>query len=287
MAPPVVQLDHSTGTRPAPRPGPQTLMFATPAAVPLSAVSQRILWADPGEAEAPAGVQALRRHGYEVSRVGSAAELREALAGGGFDLVLMEAVWPDEDGLSLCRELASEGRAPVVLYAASTDSLDCVTGLEFGADDYVCKTAHPLELLARVRAVLRRLGSEAAARAGASGVKAWRFDEQLRSVAGPGGTLVYLSIANSQLLAYLTARAREVVSREQLRRELYVDASRITPRAVDTRMTRLRRALERCEGAGEMIATVRNGGYALNAAVEEGPDGGLILRAAAKRLPRN
>jgi two-component system OmpR family response regulator len=104
---------------------------------------------------------------------------------------------------------------------------------------------------------------------------------------GPGGVQAYLSVANSQLLGFLAARPREVVSRERLRRELYLDGSKITPRAVDTRMTRLRRALQRCEGAGDMIATVRNGGYALNAAVEEGPEGGLILRSAGKRIARN
>jgi two-component system, OmpR family, response regulator len=289
MAPQAAKLERTTAAGPAPPRGPghQTLIFTPPPAAPLAPASRRVLWADPAADETPPGIQALRRHGFEVSQVATADELRAALQPGAFDLVLMETVWPDEDGLCLCRELAAEGAAPVVLYSASTDSLDCVTGLEFGADDYVAKTAHPLELLARVRAVLRRMGTEAAARAAASGVRAWRFDEALRSLIGPGGVQAYLSVANSQLLGFLAARPREVVSRERLRRELYLDGSKITPRAVDTRMTRLRRALQRCEGAGDMIATVRNGGYALNAAVEEGPEGGLILRSAGKRIARN
>jgi two-component system, OmpR family, response regulator len=285
MAPQAAKLERSGESAAGREPRLQTLIFTPPPSQPLSPATRKLLWADPAPGDT-AGIQALRRHGFEVVHLTEAAALRDTLESGRFDLVLMEAVWPEEDGLSLCRELAAEGGAPVVLYSASTDSLDCVTGLEFGADDYVAKTAHPLELLARVRAVLRRMGTEAAARAAASGVRAWRYDEALRAVSGPGGTLVYLSVADNQLLAFLAARPREVVSRERLRRELYVDASRITPRAVDTRVTRLRRALQRCEGAGDMIATVRNGGYALNAAAEEGPDGGLILRASARRLSR-
>jgi two-component system OmpR family response regulator len=241
----------------------------------------RIVWADPTEAEATAGVQVLRRHGFDVRHVGSAAELRDLIDEGEADLILLEVVWPDDDGLSLCKDLTEAGAPPVIIYSASTDSVDCITGLEFGADDFVCKSAHPLELLARVRALMRRLNR--APRDRRKAPEGWRFYEALRCVIGPSGKTAYLSATDAQVLRALIARPKQVVSRAQLLDGLEAGAD-VTARAVDTRVTRLRRALNRCDGGGFLIKTLRGGGYALAALMEDAPDGAVILRGGAGEI---
>jgi two-component system OmpR family response regulator len=254
--------------------GRDSLVFGTPANRGLA----RIVWADPGEADTSAGVQVLRRHGFEVRHVTSPGALRDLIDEDEVELILLEVVWPDDDGLSLCKDLAVEGGPPVIIYSASTNSVDCITGLEFGADDFVCKQAHPLELLARVRALMRRLSRGPRGRKRTP--EGWRFYEALRCVIGPSGKTAYLSATDAHVLSALIARPKQIVSRRDLLDGLEPGAD-VTARAVDTRVTRLRRALNRCDGGGFLIKTLRGGGYALGALMEDGPDGAVILRGGA------
>ncbi|MCW5759504.1 MAG: response regulator, partial [Phenylobacterium sp.] len=135
--------------------------------------SPRVLWIDADPAANESGVDMLRRHGFEVEWAVSAAEAQPALDAASADLVILETALPDADGLALCRRLSEADGAPVLVVAKAADTLDRVAGLEFGADDVLAKTTHPLELLARVRALLRRAARHARRTAEAA-LETWR-----------------------------------------------------------------------------------------------------------------
>lgn len=224
----------------------------------------RVLWLDPEEASIEAGVQMLRRQGLEVVCVAAAADATDAAAAGGFDLFVLETTLADADGLALCRQMTEQARVPVLVYSARAETLDRVAALEFGADDILGKDAHPLELMARVRALLRRAErgafGDTAARPGA-----WRFEPGLGYVTGPSGVTVRLSPSEAALLQAFTDHPNEVLRRDDLMTLMYEAPNGVNRRSIDARVARLRRRLQACEGAGELIKTLRrNGGYALH-----------------------
>jgi DNA-binding response OmpR family regulator len=237
-------------------------------AAPIRAVagqgSSRVLWIDAdGDAIEP-GIEMLRRHGFLVERACSAAEAQPILDREGADLVILDTALPDADGLALCRRLSET--APVLVVAKAADTLDRVAGLEFGADDVLGKTAHPLELLARVRALLRR-GARHARRTAEAALETWRFDAELGYVTAPSGRAVRLSPADAALLRALAARAGQVLPRDALVALLHGDGATTGGRSIDARVARLRRTLSACDGAGDMIKTMRGGGYVFQAQV--------------------
>jgi two-component system OmpR family response regulator len=236
-----------------------------PAAAP-SAGAPRVLWIDADDGAIEPGVEMLRRHGFEVSRAESAAEAEPLLGSAGADLVILETALPDADGLALCRRLSEADAAPVLVVAHAADTLDRVAGLEFGADDVLPKTAHPLELLARVRALLRRAARQAR-RMAAEALATWRFDAELGYVTSPSGRTVRLSPADAALLSVLAARPGEVLRREALLAQLHGEGGAVGGRSIDARVARLRRSLSACDGAGELIKTLRGGGYLFQAQV--------------------
>lgn len=224
----------------------------------------RILWLEPDPAAAEAGLQMLRRQGVDAVWTASAAEAAHAAEVGACDLLILETHLPDEDGLALCRRIADAGRLPVLVYARRADTLDRVAALEFGADDVLGKDAHPLELMARVRALLRRAErggfGESGGKAGA-----WRFEPRLGYVTGPTGVTVRLSPSEAALLQAFTEHPGEVLRRDDLMAQMYEAPSAVNRRSIDARVARLRRRLQACEGAGELIKTLRrNGGYAFH-----------------------
>lgn len=240
---------------------------STPRSAPAPAGPARILWADADAAAIDPGLEMLRRHGFEVIRAGTAAEAEAALVEGRFALVILETTLPDGDGLALCRRLSESESIPVLVVSACAETLDRVAGLEFGADDYLSKATHPLELLARVRALLRRAERHARLTSQAQ-LAAWRFDAELGYVTSPGGRTVRLSPADAALLSALAARPGEVLGRDALLALLHDgDPGAAGGRSIDARIARLRRALAACDGAGDLIKTLRGGGYLFQAQV--------------------
>lgn len=225
----------------------------------------RVVWIDAEAAAIEPGLDMLRRHGFEVARAASAAEAQPLLASGA-DLIILETALPDADGLALCRKLSEAETAPVMVVAAAADTLDRVASLEFGADDVLPKTTHPLELLARVRALLRRTARQSRQAAQAA-LETWRFDTRLGYVTSPQGRTVRLSPADAALLAVLAAQPGEVLPRETLVARLHGDGGAPGGRSIDARVARLRRALSACDGAGDLIKTLRGGGYLFQAQV--------------------
>lgn len=239
---------------------------AAPARPHLAQGSPRVLWIDADAEAIEPGLEMLRRHGFEVARADSAAEAQPTLDGDGCDLVILETALPDADGLALCRKLSEAETAPVLVVARAADTLDRVAGLEFGADDVLPKTTHPLELLAKVRALLRRAARQARHTAQAT-LETWRFDAELGFVTAPSGRTVRLSPADAALLRALAARPGVVLPRDALVAQLHGEGSSTGGRSIDARVARLRRTLAACDGAGDMIKTLRGGGYLFQAQV--------------------
>jgi two-component system OmpR family response regulator len=239
---------------------------AAPARPIAAQGSPRVLWIDADPVAIEPGVDMLRRHGFEVERAESAAQAQPSLDAASADLVILETALPDADGLALCRKLSEAETAPVLVVAKAADTLDRVAGLEFGADDVLAKTTHPLELLARVRALLRR-ATRHARKAAEAALETWRFDAELGYVTSPSGRTVRLSPADAALLRALAARPGEVLHRDALVRLLHGDGAAAGGRSIDARVARLRRTLSACDGAGDMIKTLRGGGYLFQAQV--------------------
>jgi len=237
-----------------------------PSVRPPAQGSPRVLWIDSDSGAIEPGLEMLRRHGFDVARADTAAQAQPMLDGEGADLVILETALPDADGLTLCRRLSEAETAPVLVMANAADTLDRVAGLEFGADDVLAKTTHPLELLARVRALLRRAARHARREAEAA-LTTWRFDAELGYVTAPSGRTVRLSPADTALLRALADRPGEVLHRDALVALLHGAGGTPGGRSIDARVARLRRTLSACDGAGDLIKTLRGGGYLFQAQV--------------------
>ena len=197
--------------------------------------------------------------GYAVATASGAAACDRLLAEAPADLLIIDVMMPGEDGLSLCRRLAPTG-TPILMLSALDGVTDRVVGLEVGAWDYLAKPFEPRELLARVRALLRRPRAQAATGGAAVGFAGWWFSPDERRLRDPQGRPVLLSEGEHALLAAFVRRPGRVLSRDTL-----LDVARgldaaSYDRAIDIAVSRLRRKL--AEGdAAPLIETVRGAGY--------------------------
>lgn len=215
----------------------------------------------------------LEREGFAVETVGDSIEMQEALARAAradqpFDLLVLDLMLPGEGGLDVLRRLREQPDSPaVIILSAMGDVSDRVTGLDLGADDYLGKPCNPKELLARIRAVLRRHGSEVRKGPGMLVAFAgWRLDRVRRELRSPLGDRISLSDGEFLLLNHFVEHPGEVMSREQL---LALSGSSDSgDRSIDVQISRLRRKLSYEPGsAASLIRTVRNGGYMMKAEV--------------------
>ena len=206
----------------------------------------------------------LQRHGFLVEAAEDGPAMERALARTPADLVVLDVMLPGEDGLSLTRRLAAGPGTPVIILSAVGEDTDRIVGLEVGADDYLAKPCNPRELLARVRAVLRRRDARdrQAARPGGAVVEfaGWRLDLVRRELRSPRGVLVELSGGEISLLRAFVERPQRVLTRDQLLDYARGPDADAFDRAVDVQVSRLRRKLA-AGAAGEIIRTVRNEGY--------------------------
>lgn len=212
----------------------------------------------------------MREQGYRVLLASKCADVRESLATNQIDLIVLDVMLPDGSGLDLCLDLrATRSTVPIILLTALKEDIDRIIGLELGADDYLGKPFNPRELVARVRAVLRRV---AAAGVEAASVRRYRFegfvvDPTGRSVKDPSGDPVPLTAAEYDLLKVFLDRPGRVLSRDQLLDLTHGRGGDVLDRSIDVLIGRIRRKLT-VDGASNIFKTVRNGGYQLATRVE-------------------
>ncbi|MHA7777480.1 response regulator [Roseibium sp. M-1] len=201
---------------------------------------------------------------FKVTLARSGAEMDRLLASNRVDLILLDLMLPGEDGISICRRLRASSAVPIIIVSAKNEDIDRVVGLEVGADDYVPKPFNPRELIARVRALFRRieLGSAApAAIRGCLSFESWRMDCRLRVLHNADGALISLTPAEFNLLEALAERGGHVLSREQLIDLTQGQFGATNGRNIDILVSRLRGKFEAGGAPYPFIRTVRAGGY--------------------------
>jgi DNA-binding response OmpR family regulator len=215
----------------------------------------------------------LVREGFAVEAADSAVALDQVLARRRPDLVVLDLMLPGEDGLSICRRLRNRGTVPILMLTAKSDPVDRVVGLEMGADDYVTKPFDPRELLARVRALLRRARNH-----GGEPEPSRRFafeglviDLDARRLQTEAGRPVPLTSAEFDLLACFVTRPRRVLSRDQLLDWTRGRDADPFDRTIDMTISRLRKKVEAAAPGLNLITTVRNNGYLFVPAVKQLP----------------
>jgi len=213
----------------------------------------------------------LKMHGFSITLCDGGRSLREAIANATPDLVVLDLNMPEEDGLSIIRDLKRRMNVPVIMLTATASPIDRVVGLELGADDYVAKPCELRELMARIRSVLRRSAPAAAAPADATTAKAaaaqlvrfgtkW-LDLEAQALRDDEGNEHPLTASEFGLLKVFAANPKRVLSRERLLELANARDSEAFDRAVDLRIMRIRRKIEPDPTKPAVIRTIRGGGY--------------------------
>jgi two-component system OmpR family response regulator len=223
---------------------------------------------DPDLREQIAGY--LAEHGFATHLAAHARDMEQVLTAQPIDLIVLDVMLPGEDGLSICRRIASDGGPAIVMLSAMAEEVDRVLGLELGADDFLAKPCSPRELLARVRAVIRRLEDGRPSVAPRRG-RNYHFlgfvvDPQKRQLKAPNGTIVLLTGGEFSLLSAFLDNPQRILSRDQLLEMARGSDADVFDRAVDVQISRLRRKLHACIDE-EIIKTYRGAGYLFDAKV--------------------
>jgi DNA-binding response OmpR family regulator len=213
--------------------------------------------------------------GYRVAEAGSGAEALERLAGGAFDLVTLDLTLPDGDGFSVGREMRARSAVPIIMVTGKGDTIDRVVGLELGADDYITKPFQLREVVARVRAVLRRSapgGHQASGTATPAKDEGLTFDGRVldlgkRELKSAAGGCCELTTSEFDLLKVFATHANRVLSRDQIMDLLRGHDWTPTDRSIDNLVMRLRRKIEPDAERPRLIKSVRGVGYCFAADV--------------------
>jgi len=212
----------------------------------------------------------LRDYGFETVGVGSAAEMQPLLDDGAFDLLVLDIMLPGTNGLDICRRVRATSAIPIIIVSARGQQTDRIVGLELGADDYLSKPFGPDELVARVRAVLRRANGTVTQPLDTRrqiAFEGWTIVEDRRELHGPDGREVPLSGAEYDLLITLVGSAQRVVSRDYLLEQSRKRMSGASDRSIDVLVSRLRSKLGD-HGGEALIKTVRGAGYMFTPRIE-------------------
>jgi two-component system, OmpR family, response regulator len=210
--------------------------------------------------------QILLRQGFEVTCAPDGDEMDIVLMRQSIDLILLDSVMPKEDGISILKRLSVRPGPPVIMLSARSEDIDRIHGLEMGADDYVAKPFNPDELVARIRAVLRRQsGSQSAPAETVSRFFGWELDNIRRQLKSPADKVLVLSNAEFALMRVFVESPGKPLSREQIMRQMNDMEADTIERAVDSLISRLRRKMDRANpGRGEdeaLIRTIYGTGY--------------------------
>lgn len=209
----------------------------------------------------------LDKNGYLVSAVHSAEQARQILAGLEFDLIILDVMMPRESGIELTSHLREKNKTPIILLTAKGDAEDRILGLEAGADDYLPKPFEPMELLLRIKAVLRRTGENLIYKDNINQLLSFgevRFDTE-RNELWDHQNLVYLTSSESKIMQIFSKSIGVPITRFDLIKALRTDGKPMNDRAIDVQITRLRRKIERNPKEPRYLQTLRGIGYMLTA----------------------
>ncbi|HWT13451.1 MAG TPA: response regulator [Allosphingosinicella sp.] len=209
----------------------------------------------------------LRRNGFAVTEADGGDALREVMASRPIDLAVLDINMPGDDGLTLAREIRGSGTAGIIMLTAKNEDLDKIVGLEVGADDYMTKPYNPRELLARVKAVLRRAkngGADTATLGREVQMGKCRLNLDTRILYEADGTEVPITAMEFDLLRTFAERPNRVLSRDQLLDLAHSKEMEAFDRSIDTRITRIRRKIELDPSKPDCLRTVRGAGYVYN-----------------------
>ena len=217
-------------------------------------------------------VDYLERNGFDAVAARDGREMGQALERHAIDLVVLDLMLPDADGLALCRDLRSKSNLPVLMLTARGEETDRIVGIEMGADDYLVKPFNPRELLARIKTILRRtralppnLRPEPQRCLVFAG---WKLDTATRALTAPDGVATPLSGGEFRLLRVMLDHPNRVLNRDQLMEMIHGRESEPFDRAIDVQVSRLRQRLRDDSREPQLIKTVRGEGYVLAVAVE-------------------
>ena len=208
-----------------------------------------------------------------VTTLASGREIDDVMKRETIDLLVLDLRMPGENGMQIARKLRESSELPIIMLTGVKDEADRVMGLELGADDYLTKPFSPRELLARIRALLRRSRAQQTVVDGLEKVRVYRFagfelNTRLRRLTAPGGSNVPLTNGDFHLLAAFLASPQRVLSRDQLLGLSRLHDAEVYDRSIDVQVGRLRRKIKPEAGSDELIRTERGAGYVFTASVE-------------------
>jgi two-component system, OmpR family, response regulator len=217
--------------------------------------------------------QYLANNELRVTAVGSGVEMDDVLRREVIDCIVLDLKLPGEDGLAIARRLREQGSLPILMLTGCTEEADRVMGLELGADDYLTKPFSPRELLARIRALLRRVKLHSTIADEVGKLRAYRFEGwelnlRLRRLKSPDGRMQVLPNGEFSLLTALLASPQRVLSRGQLIEQSHLYDDEIYDRSIDVQILRLRRKIESNPSEPRYIVTERGAGYIFAAPVQ-------------------
>ncbi|HVZ08354.1 response regulator [Rhodopila sp.] len=209
-------------------------------------------------------VSCMTEHGFEVTPAANGRDLDRVMSSEKIDLVILDVGLPGEDGLSICRRLRGKSSVPIIMVTGRGSDTDRIVGLEIGADDYLPKPFNPRELVARVKAVMRRSAMAERQQADTARVmmfEGWKLDLARRQLFDPDGQPRSLTSGEFNILAIFCNNPRKVLSRDELLDQLHGRAAAVFDRSVDVQISRLRRKIETRTKDPSFIKTIRYGGY--------------------------
>lgn len=224
--------------------------------------------------------QFLGKYGYEVALAEGGVAMDQILEQGPVDLVILDIMMPGEDGFELCRRLRRTSQVPILMLSAAGDETDRIVGLEMGADDYLPKPFNPRELLARIKAILRRTDNNGDNNEDTDDDYAhadqiycfeqWQLDMGMRRLISPDGLDIDLTAGEYSLLSAFVENPKRVLSRDQLLECTHNRSAGPFDRTIDVQVSRLRQKIEEDPKSPKIIKTVRGGGYMFTAKVKVG-----------------
>lgn len=215
----------------------------------------------------------LSQNDFRVTAAATGKQMMAVLASEAIDLVVLDLRLQGEDGLHLAQRLREGSKIPIIIVTGRLDEADRVMGLELGADDYVTKPFSPRELLARIRAVIRRYRAVEPLPGRDEGLRAYRFagwelNVRLHRMTSPKGERIPLTNGEFSLLSAFLAAPERVLTRDQLLDLSRLHSTEVYDRSIDVQILRLRRKIEDSPNQPTLIRTERGAGYYLNTTVE-------------------